>query len=187
MELAHLFVQILIFLGLVYYARETLKIRKVSQEQNEITQRPCLVPLSEQRDFTSAVLSGSSYDTGERVLAGVGPNSGSDGNNVGLRNIGNGHAFNVRYEVQHQGMTKVSREDSYLPYVLRQEPERIYLSLNSLREYEDSELTLSYESLGRRRYESKIRIERDYEQQLVLTDFQFKEATPQPWWVKITR
>ena len=81
----------------------------------------------------------------------------------------------------------MSREDSYLPYILRQEAERIYLSLNSLREYEDSELTLSYESLGRRRYESKIRIERDYEHQLVLTAFQYKEATPQSWWVKITK
>ena len=164
-----------------------MEIRKVSQDQNEIMQKPCLVPLCEQRDFMSAVLAGGSYDTGERILAGVGSNPNSDGNNVGLSNIGNGHAFNVRYEVQHQGETKVSREDSYLPYVLRQEPERIYLSLNSLREYGDSELTLSYESLGKRRYESKFRIELDHTGQLVLTHVQFEPITPQFWWVKIAR
>ena len=179
MGIAHLIVQILILAGLIWYALETWRIRKASLDQNEIMQKPCLVPVCERRDRTSWVLAEGAPS--ERILA----SGGSNNKGVELCNIGNGPAFNVRYKVQHQGETK---EDSYLPYVLLQESEHTYLSLNSLREYEDSELTLSYESLGKRRYESKIRIKRDYEHQLVPNYFQFKEITPpRYWWVKITR
>ena len=55
--LAGLGVQILIFIGLIWYAWETRDLRKASQEQNKISQeqneamqKPCLVPLVQKRD-----------------------------------------------------------------------------------------------------------------------------------------
>ena len=170
MEIANLIVQVLILLGLIWYALETLRIRRVSQEQNEITQKPCLVLECRERDYDRAVLSKDTLDAGERILTGVKPHP----TYVALRNIGNGHAFNVRYELQQQ---QKERKGYDLPYIFRQESVPIYLSLNCLYPLEGceySELTLSYESLSRRRYESKIRIHDDG-RELVMRDFQFSE------------
>ena len=173
-------IQLFILVVLIYYTRETWVIRRISQEQNEIMQKPCLVPSCGPRDYDMAVLSKGDFNSGERILAGIGSNQ----HYVGLRNIGNGNAFNVRYKFQQQEAPAVCREGYDLPYVLRQKEEPICLPLNCLSpsgEHEYSELTLSYESLGKRRYESKIRIHAD-DGELVMTDFQFKELKPQSRW-----
>ena len=111
MDIAHLVVQILILAGLIWYACETRKIRKtsqeqvetsqrqieISQEQNETMQKPCLVPSVQERDdFDTAVenLSGNSHP-GYRVVY-----DESDTGHVVLHNIGSGPAFNIQHEVQ---------------------------------------------------------------------------------------
>ena len=133
-------IQLFILVVLIYYTRETWVIRRISQEQNEIMQKPCLVPSCGPRDYDMAVLSKGDFNSGERILAGIGSNQ----HYVGLRNIGNGNAFNVRYKFQQQdapavcreGYTKVSESGAtkakFLPYVLRQKKEPICLPLNCL-------------------------------------------------------
>ena len=63
------FIQCLILLGLIWYACETLKLRKASQEQNEIMQKPCLVPLIRENESR---VNGTSGDLGFVVLNNAG-------------------------------------------------------------------------------------------------------------------
>lgn len=164
-------IQCLIFIGLIWYACETWKLRKTSQEQNETMQKPCLVLSVEERDYFNAKLSQGGNNAGDKKLSKGKPNQ------YLLRNIGNGPALNVRYEVQYLGESKAQPAHSYLPYVSQLKQEGIYLSSSEFNETSDSEITLSYGSLGKRCYESKIRIHRE-NGSLVAVDFRFRETTP---------
>ena len=166
MDVAALVVQILIFLGLIWYTCETCKIRRtsqkqieISQEQNETMQRPCLVPSTQVRDdLDTAVenLSGNPYP-GYRVVV-----DESCTGHVELHNIGSGPAFNIRHEVQSPEGIKKDHLSGYLPYIQQEGKESILLVASNLISEDpdrDVVLRLSYESLGGHRYESKICIE----------------------------
>ena len=185
--LAGLVVQILIFSGLIWYAYETQEIRKtsqeqiatsqeqieISQEQNEIMQKPCLVPsVQENESRVDATLWSN-----ERVLLGTSGNTGC----VVLQNIGHSPSFNIQYGIQGKN------PEGFLPYILKQGKERTTLSLNQLRDWfcsnqdeEEVKLSLSYDSLSGRRYESTIIIREGLRPNLVVTKCQFKEITSNP-------
>ncbi|MDE2758649.1 MAG: hypothetical protein OXI92_19120 [Acidobacteriota bacterium] len=171
MDIAHLGVQILIFFGLIWYAYETLKIRKISQEQNEIMQEPRLVPLVKERADSSLerdVLKDRLYPE-QRVL------DPSVTGSVRLCNIGNGPAFNVRYEAQFQN--REGWPKGALPYIAKGETESTYLSASISNEgWGAVRLKLSYESLSGRSYESEMSIKGS---DAVVTDYQFRSCPSQ--------
>ena len=146
--LAGLGVQILIFVGLVWYAWETRDLRKasqeqnkISQEQNEATQKPCLVPLVRKDRSAEVIL----YSDTEMVLDDT---AGS----ITLCNIGNGPAFNVEYKAQGEN------PENFLPYIPNQSKERTTLSLEQLRSslfphQDEEELALSLLYEGDREYQ----------------------------------
>lgn len=161
------FIQCLIFLGLIWYACETLKLRKASREQNEIMQKPCIVPLVRENESRVSALLWSN----ERILDGTSGDMGF----VVLNNVGNSPAFNVRYGIQGEDSAGL------LPYILKPGKERTTLSLGQLREWfernqneEEVKLTLSYDSLSGRSYESKIHIREGVDSELVVCKFQIR-------------
>ena len=178
-------IQGLILLALVWYAWDTRKIRKasqkqietsqkqieISQEQNEIMQKPCLVPLVRKDRSREVIL----FSDTEMVL-----DDAAGG--ITLLNIGNGPAFNVEYEAQGEN------PENFLPYILNQSNEGTTLSLEQLRgsftSYQDREavkLSLFYDSLSGRRYESNFVIRRVIPSDLlVVGNCQFREILPNP-------
>jgi len=183
MDIAHLGVQILIFVGLIWYAWDTRKIRKasqrqieISQEQNEVMQKPCLVPLVKERGDSSVerdVLKDRPYPE-QRVLD---PNvAGSIAGSIQLRNIGNGPAFNIRYEAQLQELG-VGCGKGALPYIPKERDESIHLSASISNQGQGAvRLKLSYESLSGRRYESEMCIKG---WDAVVADYQFRSCPSQ--------
>ncbi len=150
--LAGLGVQILIFLGLIWYACETLKIRITSQQQNEIMQKPCLVPLLKERAASSVeqdALKGRPYPQ-QRVL------DSSVAGAVKLRNIGNGPALNIRYEAQLQKQNACLK--GALTYIPKDGEESTDLSASISNAWGAVRLKLSYESLSGRSYKSEMSI-----------------------------
>jgi hypothetical protein len=77
---------------LVWYALETLRIRKASQEQAEAVQRPCLTLATAARGYEDAVLEMGGAVGGMIVAAREG--------NVALWNVGSGPAINARYSAE---------------------------------------------------------------------------------------
>ena len=172
-EPANFVVQLVIAAGLIWYTCETWKIRKASQEQiatsqeqNEIMQKPCLVPLVKERGGLSIerdVLKDHPYPE-QRVL------NPSVAGSVRLRNIGNGPAFNIRYEAQLQEQEGCRK--GALPYIAKGETESTYLSASISNEGRGAvRLKLSYESLSGRSYESEMSIK---EWDAVVTCYQFR-------------
>ena len=178
--LAGLGVQILIFVGLIWYAWETRDLRrasqkqnKISQEQTEAMQKPCLVPSVQVRaDFDTAVenLSGNPYP-GYRVVY-----DESDTGHVVLHNIGSGPAFNIRHEVQSPRGIKKDHLSGYLPYVRREGKETILLVADNLvpeNQDKDVVLKLSYTSVRSHRHETEICI-KNRKNKPVVTCYEFR-------------
>ena len=185
-------IQCLIFLGLAVYAWDTRKIRKTSQEQNEIMQKPCLVPYVLNRvdiDVVADAVECGPYPE-ERVLGGF-----TSAGRVALHNIGNGPAFNIQYEVLIKEKPK-KYVNGYLPYIPQGEEDPtplLQLASNLDPGDQDTEVVfkLSYESLSGRHYDSKLHIRRGTRSELVVADCRFSETSKTtsrlPWWVKICR
>ena len=191
MDIAHLSVQILILVGLIWYACETRKIRKTSQEQVETSQRqieisqeqfeamqkPCLVALVQERDDRTLDLPVESMKPNSHPAYRVVVNGPSD--RVELRNIGSGPAFNIQYELQSpEGVTK-KYSGGYLPY-LHEGSEPIWLTANTLLSTDADKvvLKLSYESLTGIGYESALHI-RESRSGPVVTCYEFRSCPPQ--------
>ena len=159
-------IQIVIAVGLGVYAWDTRKLRKSAQEQNEIMQKPCLVPLVQKNESRA----NATLWLNERILRGTSGNTGD----VVFHNIGNGPAFNIWYGVQEQ------TGEGFLPYILPQEEEPTTLPLNHLRsllsnqDEEEMIVSLSYESLSGRHYKSTIRIREDTNSRLAVSNCQFQ-------------
>lgn len=186
MDIANLVVQILIFAGLIWYACETRKIRKtsqeqvetsqrqieISQEQIEAMQRPCLVPLVQKRDDMDTAIESMRPDShpGYRVVV----NGTSE--RVELQNIGCGPAFNVRYELQSPEGVSTNHSGGYLPY-LHEDSEPIWPIASTLLPANADKvvLKLTYESLSGIRYESALHIRESRSGPLV-TCYEFRSC-----------
>ena len=186
MEIAGLVVQILILFGLIWYAWETLKIRKtsqkqiaISQEQNETMEKPCLVlSVRKRRDLDTAtdVLGGN-----PRPGLSVPDAQQSGTGHITLHNIGAGPAFNIQYEVRIQGEPKKFTK-ACLPYISKGEQRPIFLTENdfsTLDQHEDVEFMVSCKSLSGWRYESVIHLQQTPGSESVVTEFQFRTYPPQ--------
>ena len=126
-------------------------------------QKPCLVPSVKQRTISSVnqdILKDRRYPE-ERILDDV-------AGNVCLCNIGNGPAFNVRYEAQNQKQNVCS---GALPYIPKGGTESISRRASISNGSEKVRLKLSYESLSGRSYESEMSIK---EWDAVVSDGQFR-------------
>lgn len=163
-------VQWLIFVGLIWYAFETWKVRKAAQKQNEIMQTPCLVPLVRESESSSERMSALLWSN-ERLLDGTSGDTGF----VVLHNIGNSPAFKIQYGIHGHD------PDGFLPYILKRGKEPTTLSLQKLRDefssnQDDNEvaISLSYHSLVDRRYNAKIHIREGLDSELVVSKCQFQ-------------
>ncbi len=157
-------IQCLILAGLIWYARETWKLRKASQEQNKISQeqneameKPCLVlSVRKRRDMDTAAdaLGGNPYPE-QKVPDGQKSGTG----HVELHNIGAGPAFNIKYVVLVEGKPKKFTPGS-LPYISKGGRAPIFLieqSFSTSGQHEEVELKVLYDSLRGRRHESVTR------------------------------
>ena len=177
-SVAALAVQVIIAVLLRKYARDTWKLRKASQKQNEIMQMPCLVLLVRRRediDIVADGVAGIPYPE-ERILDGEWSGTG----HVALHNIGDGPAFNIHYEVQKQeGVTGTTGQGS-LPYILQGEREPILQVPDNLDPGDDDKevgFKLSYEGHNGCRYDGGMYIRRGTRGELVVTKCQFPHSS----------
>jgi hypothetical protein len=175
-QLWMLIVQIVALSGLALYVLETWKLRKASQEQVRISQdlietameqveglsKPCLTLWADLRDQKDAMLE-------------VGDIRGStkardDHGDFFVQNVVNGFAMNVSYRfVAVSDITARARHERYIQSILAGAKVTLVEPISA---YSGTwNLVLHYESIGGRKYETKIRIDN-----LVLTNFLFKET-----------
>jgi hypothetical protein len=147
-------VQVLVLAFLVWYAFETYRLRKASQEQIEALQKPCITVVTTARSPEDTILRVNDV-VGGMVLHQI---EGC----VGLWNIGAGSAFSISYKfscIRHrrQEGAHISEPDGYLPYITAGAQFAMQVPIETLRSQE-YELVASYESLSGRRYQTKINI-----------------------------
>ena len=141
-------VSILTLAGLVWYVCETSKIRKTSQDQLEAMRRPCLVVCATRRDPRDAVMR-----PGSSLLI-VSSREGL----AALMNIGNGPAFNARYQLTPLDEGCRQPGSHHLVHVLNHEANPIPIPIQTISNG-NWIVTLTYESISKRLYESKTTIE----------------------------
>ena len=176
-------IQILIAGGLVFYALDTRRLRKASQEQNELMQKPCLVPVLQERKH----IVGPAWDAEIGIKY---PDHRSIAfSHVELKNIGDGAAFNIQYEIQKREPRSLSKGS--LLYIEKGHKASTRLMVDDFEtssEQEDVSLKLSYESLSGRRYENVMSTRQlgEEEKETLVTKCQFGVTTSRtPWRVKI--
>ena len=163
---ANFLVQLAILVALVWYAVETWRIRKASEEQAEAQQKPCLTVVTAPRDYDEAILEMNGA-VGGMVVA---PRNG----NIALENMGNGPAINVSYNFNPVDPSTVSCPHGYLQNI-RAGGTFIMAVARGVLSNREYELIVTYESLSGRRYESRITINN-----LVLTAFHFRRTVSIP-------
>jgi hypothetical protein len=135
-------------LGLGWYVIETYKLRKAAQDQLEASQRPCLVVAGMMRAANEAIMR-----PGSPLLV-VAPFNGS----VALMNIGPGPAFNAIYHLTSPDREGRNFAPHSMVHVLNDEANPVPIPFQTVSNGRWL-LTLSCESLSKRRYESKTVIE----------------------------
>jgi len=141
-------VSVLALTGLVWYVRETAKIRRASQDQLEAMRRPCLVVCAKHRNAHDAILR---PDCPLLVVAGHGAL-------VALMNVGTGPAFNATYRLTplDEGIRQPSGH--HLVHLLNHEANPVPIPLQTVSNGNWT-ITLTYESISKCLYESKTTIE----------------------------
>jgi hypothetical protein len=163
--LLSLLVQFATLLALLYYAWETWKIRKASEEQGEAQCKPCLTLVTERRDAVEAIL--------DQIAVGTSELAARDGNVV-LENMGKGPAINIRYQVARLDAApgrRISEPSGYLQNIAA---EKAFVVPVARGHFENGEykFVATYESIGAWRYETTITIN-----SLVLTGYNFRRIT----------
>ena len=158
-------IQFVGLVALIWYVRDTHEIWKTAQDQAEGQHKPCLTLDTTARDFSEAVLSvGDAVST--RILA-------FQEGNVVVWNVGNGVALNVRYQFKQitpAGDGVSVDPANFLPHIPPGAHQVIPVPQGILanKEYE---FTATYESVGARRYESRVQLDN-----LVITRIHFGAA-----------
>jgi hypothetical protein len=156
-------IQVIALIALIVYAWDTRRIKKASQEQAESAQKPCLVLVTDSRDFDETVLE-TNGAAGGAVIA---PRNG----NVALQNVGNGPALNVSYDFRPLDPSNISRPHGYLPNIMV--GKSLVLAVpRGILDAQDYEVVFQYDSMSRQRYQSRIVITKK-----VVTAFRFGPAT----------
>ena len=143
-------------IALIVYACDTRAIKKASLEQAEAAQKPCLVLVTESRDYDETAVQADGA-MGGAVIA--------RRNRVALENVGNGPALNVRYDFRPRDPSNISRPRGYLPEIIAGRSLELAVP-RSIFDTDDYEAVLQYESMSRQKYESSIVVTRG-----VVTEF----------------
>ncbi len=156
-------IQFLLLVGLVLYAYETWKIRKISQEQVETLQKPCLTLSATTRPFEDAVLEMHGSNSAQVLHCPEGV--------LHLINVGLGPAFNVNYTLTPKNpKSSIARPTGYLIHILLRESAIVPVPRGLIQGAEWM-FVVRYDSLTGRRYETAITID-----DLILT-----KVTHQVW------
>jgi hypothetical protein len=159
---ANFVLQVLVFVVLVWYAKETWQIRRLSFEQIEALQKPCLTFISTARQQEEAVLDMDDIVGGMIIAAREG--------SVAIQNVGSGPALNVRYKftpINPPTGANVARPAGYLQNIPPRETLVMPVAREVLRNLE-YEFIATFESLNARRYETRVKIK-----DLVLVQLEF--------------
>ncbi len=144
-------IQCLILLGLIWYACETWKLRRASQEQIEVMEKPCVVPSFLVRpEWVGGEVSHETTYQGVMIF----------GPTVQILNIGKATAFDIEFEIQKHEETKVSRK-GYLPFLPHGKDAFIRIKRDELvtsKEQMDITLKLSYVSQSGKSYTSSTTV-----------------------------
>jgi hypothetical protein len=171
-QLTMLIVQALGVIGLAIYCCETFKIRKASQGQVRASQdiikaamdqaegslKPCIAFRSRLRQAEDAILDMDGA-VGNLVVQ---PDQGS----FVIGNIGNGAALNLRYFFTRPDVAEPRWR--YVPAILAEQSATLVETVGLF--YREHEATFEYESIGGRKYRSRIRLNHH-----VITAFDFQE------------
>ena len=154
---------------LAIYAFATRGIQIASQDQTEGQHKPCLTLCAKGRDYTDATIEPGNV-VGAMVLT-------NEKGNISIQNLGNGLALNVRYDVTQvtpsNDPEKLNR-GSFLQHIPVAESFPIPVAEARLRGRR-CEFVAKYQSLGGRRYVSRIRVDN-----AVITEIVFAEIK-RPW------
>jgi hypothetical protein len=174
-------VQITALVGLFWYCVETRRMRKAAQDQVRISQnlivaamdqveglsKPCLTMDSNLRDAADAIM--SIGVVGNTVAA-------EDKGSFAVRNIGNGVALNVNFNIIYTGQYPANfpkPQLRYLQNVLAGQRVNMLAPMNPYNGGE-FEVVFHYQSIGGRCYESRIIMNA-----FVLTEFRFGTLIPE--------
>jgi hypothetical protein len=147
-QLCLLAVQFAGLVGLAWYAFETYGLRKAAQDQIEALSMPYLTLLSEQRDAGDTIL--ARHGAVGTLQAKV------DQGNYAVRNIGSGVALNIRYRFVTEEEGKF--QPGYVQHIAIGQPMPIPEALITYQG--KASLVFLYESLGGRKYETIVTIDR---------------------------
>jgi hypothetical protein len=172
LSLANFVVQCLLFGGLVWYALETWRIRRISQRQIETSQeqveaahKPCLTFSTAPRDFSEAILEMHGA-VGAMILH-------CPDRQAQLESVGSGPAINIRYNLTPTNPdSTTARPSGYLLWLKPGDkfPTPIPQGILQANEWL---CVITYESLSGRHYQTKISFNN-----LVLTSIEFGPVRP---------
>ncbi len=156
-----LFVQFAGLLGLIWYAIETYRLRKVAMDQVEGLSKPCLTLCSEPRDARQVILERFEGVIGSTVVR-------DNGGAFIVQNIGNGVALNISYQfiLVSPPAGHLDFEPRYIQNILAAQPLTIAEPVSAYPGH--YKLIFHYESIGGRKYETVVAMNRH-----VLTGFKF--------------
>jgi hypothetical protein len=146
---------------LIWYALETMKLRKAAMEQVESMAKPCLTLRAKLRNAADAIL-----DMDDAVGAMV--VRGEDAQFV-VQNIGTGIALNVSYQFRSLDTPERPDHPRYLFYVLLGQPVQLPETLNASPYVGNCEALFRFQSISGRWYQSTVTMSRH-----VLTKFDFR-------------
>lgn len=167
MQLVNTIISGLTLIAVVWYVRETLKIRKAAEEQVEGLQKPCLMLSTEARELDEVVL--QMDDTAGAMI--VGQSRGR----IAVENIGSGPAINISCRLKATDFRNQESAVTHESYLQNLSPRGVFetaVPRETLR-FVDYDFSLSYESLSGRSYETVISIK-----DLVLTRSTFRRKAP---------
>jgi|SRR5579859_327336 len=168
-------VQSLAFIGLIWYAIETMKIRLAAQRQVEASldlvkaataqvegmSKPCLTLWGDLRDGNDVIL--EMHRAAGNIVA------RADQGSYVVQNIGNGVALNVRYRFTRPNTPDRPRDMRYVPNIF---PTMKVTLVETLGGYNtEHAVAFDYESIGGRRYRTTIQLNHH-----VITAFVFEEV-----------
>jgi len=150
---------------LVWYATETMRLRKAAFAQVENMAKPCLTLWAKLRDPADVILNTHGAVGGTVIEA--------HGAQFVVHNIGNGLALNVKYVICDREPRRRAKNPRYLPYVQVRGRTQLPEPINNYGP--DCEATFKYQSIGGQRYKSVVTMSHR-----VITDFLFTEDRESP-------
>jgi hypothetical protein len=150
MQIANFVVLVLTLGVLVWYAYETMRLRRAAVDQVEGMAKPCLTIFARLRDATDTILEMHSA-VGWTVA------QGDDGNFV-VQNIGTGVALNVKYHFRPLDPSEANRpvQASYFLNVLAGQKISMPEPLNVSKYCGECEVVFQFESIGGRHYQTTV-------------------------------